>query len=306
MAKYEKYLVIGDLNAETEEPIMREFCDSYNLKNLIKEPTCFKNPSNPSCIDLMLTNSNRSFQNSLNIETGLSDFHKMTVTVLKTTFPKVKPKIILYRNYIKFSNYDFREEIIPLVDKLDFGEVDKTFESFQRICINTLDKHSPKKHRHVRANQSPFMNNKLNKAIMNRSRLRNRFLKNKTEENKKAYNRQRNYVVSLLKKSKHEYYNNLNTKDIIDNKKNWTTGKPLFSDKISSSNKIILIENGNILSEQRDGAEVLNNALSNILTDLNIAQYNDPTINLEGIDNPILEAIEKYKNHPSYSIKGSF
>ena len=47
--------MIGDLNAETEEPIMREFCDSYNLKNLIKEPTCFKNPSNPSCIDLMLT-----------------------------------------------------------------------------------------------------------------------------------------------------------------------------------------------------------------------------------------------------------
>ena len=64
------------------------------------------------------------------------------------------------------------------------------------------------------------MNKKLNKAIMNRSRLRNRFLKNKTKENKKAYNRQRNYVVSLLKKSKHEYHNNLNTKDIIDNKKN--------------------------------------------------------------------------------------
>ena len=79
---------------------MREFCDSYNLKNLIKEPTCFKNASNPSCIDLMLTNS-RSFQNSLNIETGLSDFHKMTLTVLKTIFPKVKPEIILYRNYKK-------------------------------------------------------------------------------------------------------------------------------------------------------------------------------------------------------------
>ena len=144
-------------------------------------------------------------------------------------------------------------EIIPLVDKLDFGEVDQIFESFQRICIKTLDKHAPKKQRHVRANQSPFMNNKLNKAIMNRSRLRNRFLKNKTDENKKAYNRQRNYVVSLLKKSKHEYYNNLNTKDIIDNKNFWTTVKPLFSDKISSNNKIILIENGNILSEQRDG-----------------------------------------------------
>ena len=170
------------------------------------------------------------------------------------------------------------------------------------LYTNTLDKHAPKKQRHVRANQSPFMNNKLNKAIMNRSRLRNRFLKNKTEENKKAYNRQRNYVVSLLKKSKHEYYNNLNTKDIIDNKKIWTTVKPLFSDKISSNNKIILIENGNILSEQRDVAEVLNNAFSNILTDLNIPQYNDPTINLEGIDNPILEAIENIKIILAYKL----
>ena len=68
----------------------------------------------------MLTNSNRSFQNSLNIETGLCDFHTMTVTVLKTTFPKVKAKIILYRNYKKNSNYEFIEEIIPLIDKLDF------------------------------------------------------------------------------------------------------------------------------------------------------------------------------------------
>ena len=82
-------------------------------------------------------------------------------------------------------------------------------------------------------------------------------------------------------------------------KKIWTTVKPLFSDKITSNNKIILIENGNMLSEQRDVAEVLINAFSNILTDLNIPQYNDPSINLEGIDNPILEGIEKYKNHPS-------
>ena len=46
------------------------------------------------------------------IKTGLSDFHKMTVTVMKTTFEKLKPNIIHYRGYRKFSNDKFREILI--------------------------------------------------------------------------------------------------------------------------------------------------------------------------------------------------
>ena len=63
------------------ETFMNEFCEINNLKNLVKEPTCFKNPLNPTCIDLMLTNRPKTFQNTLPIP-GLSHFHKMTVTVL--------------------------------------------------------------------------------------------------------------------------------------------------------------------------------------------------------------------------------
>ena len=59
----------------------------HNLKTLIKQKTCFKNPENPTCIDLILTNSPRSFQNSSVFETGLSDFHKRTI---KTILSKVK------------------------------------------------------------------------------------------------------------------------------------------------------------------------------------------------------------------------
>ena len=58
---------------------MRTFSESYTLSSLIKEPTCYKNPQNPSCIDLILTNSPYSFQSSCVIETGLSDFQMMTV-----------------------------------------------------------------------------------------------------------------------------------------------------------------------------------------------------------------------------------
>ena len=68
---------------------MKLFCETYDLSSLIKVPTCYKNPEKPSCIDLLLTNRPKSFQNSSVVETGLSDFHKMAVTVMKTTFGKL-------------------------------------------------------------------------------------------------------------------------------------------------------------------------------------------------------------------------
>ena len=95
---------------------MKESCGNDNLTNLIKEPTCFKNPLNPSSIDLMLTNRAGRFQDSLTIETGLLDHHKMTVTVLKVFCQKQSTTIIKYRDYKNNFNVDiFRNQ---LLDKL--------------------------------------------------------------------------------------------------------------------------------------------------------------------------------------------
>ena len=54
------------------------------------------------------------------------------------------------------------------------------------------------------------MNKTLYKEIMTRSRLRNKSLKGRSEENKKKYSKQCNYCVSLLRKSKSDYFGNLN------------------------------------------------------------------------------------------------
>ena len=62
---------------------------------MINKPTWFKNPDRSSCIDLILTNWPRSFQHSCVIETGLSDFDKMVVTVMKTTYRKLGPRIVI-------------------------------------------------------------------------------------------------------------------------------------------------------------------------------------------------------------------
>ena len=90
---------------------METFCESYGLKNLIKVHTCRKNSKHLSCIDLILTNSPLSFQSSGVIETGLSDFHKMTVTVIGTNFQKLDPKIVRYRDYRKYCNYNVRQDL---------------------------------------------------------------------------------------------------------------------------------------------------------------------------------------------------
>ena len=95
------------------------FLNTYHLKNIVKQKTCFKNPDRPNCIDLILTNSSRSFQDTFTVETGLSDFHKLVVTVLKLYFPKQKPNIQIFRDYKRFQNDLFRPELDSELSKLD-------------------------------------------------------------------------------------------------------------------------------------------------------------------------------------------
>ena len=130
---------------------MKDFCDIYSFQNLIKEPTCFKNPTNPKCIDLMLTNRHRSFQNLCVIETGLSDFHKLTVTVLRPFLKKAEPKIIFYRDYKNFTNDNYQLLIEELSGNVNITN-NTALDSFLDISREALNKTAPLKQKFVRAN----------------------------------------------------------------------------------------------------------------------------------------------------------
>ena len=181
------------------EPSLDEFCQTYNLVSIVNKPTCLKNPKNPSCIGLMLTNKQERFLKAKTIETGLSDFHKMVVSVFKISFKKEKPKIVTYRDYKRFDNEKFRESLITYLS------------TGKNISV-------PIKQKHIRGNQSPFMNKDIHKAIMTRTRLGNRSLKEPTQMNRLAYKKQRNYCVSSMRQNKKQYYGSLNVNHITDNK----------------------------------------------------------------------------------------
>ena len=72
LSKYDNFMWIGDLNAEPAEVAVSDFCEIYNLKHLIKDKLCFKNPTKPTCIDLIVTNRPKCFQDTVAFETGLS------------------------------------------------------------------------------------------------------------------------------------------------------------------------------------------------------------------------------------------
>ena len=107
------------------------------------------------------------------------------------------------------------------------------------MCQSTLAQHAPRKQKYAKGNHMPFMNKILSKEIMKRTKFCNKFLKERIDESKKRYASQRNYCVSLLKKTKKDYYNSLNEKAVSNNKTFWKTMKPFLSDKIVSKEQYL-------------------------------------------------------------------
>ena len=130
----------------------------------------------------------------------------------------------------------------------------------------------------------PFMNKTIKKTFMKRSCLRNIYLKNRWDSNNREYNKQRYYCVSLLRKTKTNYYGNLNEKDLTDNKQFWRTVKSLLSDKIRLFEKVTLVDqrenldtDGNtddeLVNDDVKIAEIFNRFSSNAVIDLKIPDF---------------------------------
>ena len=93
-----------------------------------------------------------------------------------------------YRNCKHFSNeafmYDVKNSIIQMISENN----DLEFDQFKAALVEAIQRYAPIKKRYVRANEAPFINKKINKEIMQRSRLRNQFLNKKSDTVRKAYN----------------------------------------------------------------------------------------------------------------------
>ena len=118
-------------------------------------------------IDHVLTTSPNSFFQTQTVFAGLSDFHKLVLSVFKLHFSKAKAKEISYRNFRGFKENNFNRD---LQNRLSAQSVEE-YAPFEKVFLDVLNKHAPLKKKVVRANHAPYITKTLRKAIMKRSYL---------------------------------------------------------------------------------------------------------------------------------------
>ena len=176
-----------DSNAAVSDKTMEDFCSLNNLQSLFNEPTGYKTHVNPTCFDVILTNRLGYFQHSNVFQAGISDFHALIASKLKAKFQKMLPKI---QHIAITKNLAMLNSVMMLT------------------ILNIFDKHALIKQKYLRASEVSFMTKELHKRVMKRSRLRNNFLRTKSQENRLKYNKQQNFCKILLRTAKKLYFSN--------------------------------------------------------------------------------------------------
>ena len=117
----------------------------------------------------------------------------MVISVLKHTFHRSAPKELVYRDYKNFDRVIFKRE---LEDKLN--QQINEYKHFEQIFLETLNVHAPIKKKLLRANHVPYMTKALRKAIMKRSELESKYVKNKTNENFKSLIKTKKFLRQII------------------------------------------------------------------------------------------------------------
>ena len=202
---------------------------------------------------------------STTFETRMTDFHKLTTTILRKTISKGDAKKIFYSDYKAFDHNTFGKR---LQSKLT-SEIIIDYSPFQSKFLETLNNKAPVKMKIFRYNNNPFMNKALRKAIMTRSKLKNKFNKNSSAKNWNSYKMQRNFCLKSLRQTKEKYFNNINVKKISDNQTFCKSVKPFFSNKGLNSNNILLVEGNEIVNGNGKIATIMNRYFTNITKHMN-------------------------------------
>ena len=150
---YENFILMGDFNIDvtkkgTEFEKLDEFCDLFNLTNLVTSAMCFTK-THKSTIDLILTNKGNCFQKRKVTETGLRDFHRLISTFLRSYFNRLKPKAIYYKNYKKSNEQKFLEDVKNTNFCFNSDDPNENYELITDLFSKIVNKHAPLKKKHM-------------------------------------------------------------------------------------------------------------------------------------------------------------
>ena len=148
---------------------------------------------------------------------------------MRSFVSRLKPKIILFRNYKKFDETKFLADLKNTDFSFTSADPNENYLFLTNSFSKLVMKHVSLKQKTLRGNHAPFVSKKLMKAIYTRSRFRNKFLKNLDEINSKLYKQQRKKRASIRRKSIQHYFSNITSNGTIINKHFWKAIKPFLT-----------------------------------------------------------------------------
>ena len=303
--KFDHVICLGDLNYDLSrndksQPLIN-ICDTFNLDNIVKQPTCFMKNQTPSLIDVILTNSKTLLCNTANFNCGLSDCHHMIATSLKETCSYVNNKNVTFRSYKNFSDAEFNQELsqVPFHVAHIFDDIDDIYWAHETLLREVLDEQAPLKQKKPKVKSPPYMNSQYRKIIYKTREARNNYNMNKTSENWKIYTKWRNNKTKTKRESISVYFQERcgggpKSKDF------WPTIKPFLSQKSTTKNdsNIILKEGDSLIADQKQVCEKMNTFYVNIAQ--NIGIENDTPVNDK---HPSIEKIKENANVSNFDFQ---
>ena len=289
-------IFIGDMNCDpNKNNVIKDICDTYNLCNLIKDPTCHKADVS-TLLDVVLVSNRAKYLSVLNCACEMSDFHNFVGAATRRFAPHQKPKHIFYRSYKNFVESDYKRDITsaPFHVCHVFDDVDDMVWFTNELLSDIVNHHAPVKQKMIKRDSVPYMNSKLRKNLYLRNMARNKYKKygkQHWDENR----RMRNKVVALRKKSLAAYF----SKNCSNHGRNfWKTVSPFITNKsFRNGGNIILQENEEIVVDNKAVCDIFNDYFVGIASTIGFA---DEITNASS-------AIHKHQNHPSVlKIEGKF
>ena len=295
--------IIGDLNVNfAKSPHhLSQLCDSYDLKQLIKNPTCFKSLENPTLLDVILTNNPKSIKQTINISLGISDFHNYISASTKMKCPTDEIKSIHYRSFKKFSENKFIKDIesAPFHVSEIFDNANDQLWFHNSLLLDIVNANAPIKQKFIKHKQLPYMNDNLRKAINVKASLCRKFQRAKTQENWDKFRKQRNLVNKLKRSSLNQYFQKNCNGTANKNKHFWDIVKPFLTNKVKTNHQnITLFHNDSLISKQTEVSNVLNEYFVNVTNDL--CESDEVRQMSTG------QVIDHYKDHPSVKLIHAF
>ena len=133
-------------------------------------------------------------------------------------------------------------------------------------------------------------------------------LKNKSEGSRRRFYRQRNFCVSLLRKTKIRFFGKLDHRVVSDKSKFWKTVGPFLSEKAFHKESIILNNNNKTISNNEELAEIFDKHFSKLVENLDIDETLASDIANSDITDPVFSYLFIYllKLYLSLVLKNSF